>query len=255
MARDAGHKRELDDLEKTLDDLRRRFDLFFQGSKEQRTPPTTGQAQFAGLLRKIKEDEAKNWNTQDRFRLNQIHARYTSMERMWARTLKQIEDGTHRRDKFKLQQAKKREEQLQKDAGLTTMGKIPDLTQRPSSLVGDPLDSIDVDMGSFDEDSLPGAQQPARAAAARPQHRAQPAANGGGPGSPGGPSDQRLAQLYKVYMDAKRRTGEHSSLTLDGLRAQISKQVPVLKQKHKCDQVDFKVVLKDGKAMLKAVPK
>ena len=34
-------------------------------------------------------------------------------------------------------------------------------------------------------------------------------------------SDQRLQQLYDVYMKAKQRTGEQSSLTVDALRKQI----------------------------------
>ena len=39
----AAHKEELDELEKRLEELRRRLELYLQGSKEQRIPPTAVQ--------------------------------------------------------------------------------------------------------------------------------------------------------------------------------------------------------------------
>lgn len=68
-------------------------------------------------------------------------------------------------------------------------------------------------------------------------------------------SEERLRKLYNVYMQAKKRTGESSNLSYDALKRQLAKQIPAIKKKHGCKKVDFKVVLKDGKAMLKAVPK
>ena len=91
MAANSAHKKELDDLEKAAESIRRDYDQFFQGLSKR--PPTAAQAQLAGLMRKLKEEEIKEWNTQDKFRFNQIHARFVTMERMWARTLKQIALG------------------------------------------------------------------------------------------------------------------------------------------------------------------
>ncbi|MBM4280756.1 MAG: hypothetical protein FJ137_08345 [Deltaproteobacteria bacterium] len=257
MAAISAHKKELDDLEKSAETIRRDFDQFFAGS--QKRPPTAAQAQLAGVMRKIKEEELKEWNTQDRFRFNQIHARFVSMERMWARTLKQIEDGTYKRDKFKVAQMKKREALSQRDAPVQSdASSQPTVDIRPSPA---DLDGFDVDVGGF-EDELDGPPPPPKPAPrpAAPAPRPAPAAATPRPaaaaaGDLGGLSESRLQQLHKVYVDAKRRTGEQSSLTLEALRAQVAKQVPVIRQKHGCAQVDFKVVLKDGKAMLKAIPK
>lgn len=256
-----GHKEELDGLEKALDELRRRFDLYFHGSPEQRMPPTTAQAQLGGELRRLREDEVRTWNTVDRFRFQQIFARFVALDRMWARTLKQIEDGVYKRDKLKVQLKKKREEEAAPPGS-----KMPQDTEvgrsRPAF-----IDGLDVDVGSFDDDDAISSQPPQRPLAAAapaerprapvPAARPAPTAGAGGPsgGPSGGMSDQRLKQLYDVYMQAKKRTGESSTLTMDALKKQIEKQIPVIKAKHKCDSVDFKVVLKDGKAMLKAVPK
>lgn len=244
----AGHKDTLDDLERRLDEVRRRFDLYFNGSPEQKMPPTANQAQLGGEMRKLREEEVRSWNTIDKFRFNEIFARFVSLDRMWARTLKQIEDGTYKRDKFKVKQMHKRDE-----AAGPAQNELPKDTQvgkRPAS-----IDGLDVDVGSFDDDVI-SSQPPQRpvsdrpAAAARPAPR--PVATGGGGD---GMNDQRLKQLYDVYMQAKKRTGESSTLTMDALKKQIEKQIPVIKAKHNCNSVDFKVVLKDGKAMLKAVPK
>ncbi len=274
MAAVSQNKKRLDDLEKSSDSIKRDYDQFFLGLSKR--PPTTAQAQFAGQMRKIKEDELREWNTQDKFRFNQIHARFVSMERVWARELKQVEDGTHKRDKLKVSLAKKRDAaaaaaaaqshpNAQADAHTDANGEKPEPTRLQAT--ADPLDSIDLDMNSFDDE--PPAAAPAKPAAPKPQPRPavaaaapRPANGGGGGGGSGvgggdlgGLSEQRLQMLYKVYMDAKKRTGEASNLSVDALRSQIAKQVPQIRQKHGCEQVDFKVVLKDGKAMLKAIPK
>jgi hypothetical protein len=248
MAVRAGQREFLDDLDKQLDELSRKFALYFQGSKEQRIPPTSNQAKLGGEMRRIREEDVRTWNTQDKFRFNQIFARFVSMDRVWARTMKQIEDGTYKRDKFKVQQMKKKDEA----PGVTA-------TDARMRRPGDSLDGLDVDVGSFEEDGLIGSLPPQKPIPApvntapprsAPQ-RPQPSGGGGGEGM----SDGRLKQLYDVYMQAKKRTGESSSLTMDALKKQIEKQIPAIKAKHNCQTVDFKVVLKDGKAMLKAVPK
>lgn len=247
MAVVSAHKKDLDDLEKSSEAIRRDFDQFFLGLSKR--PPTSAQAQLAGLFRKLKEEEIKEWNTQDKFRFNQIHARFVSLERVWARTLKQIEDGTYKRDKFKVAQARKRDAQLAEQQQQQQPGRTG-----PQPLTLDPLDAIDVDMDGFDEPA-PAPKPVAPRPAPRPVAAPAPVPLAAAANDLGGLSEQKLQQLHKVYVDAKKRTGEASSLTLEALRAQVAKQVPVIRAKHNCEAVDFKVVLKDGKAMLKAIPK
>ncbi|MFW6369412.1 MAG: MXAN_5187 C-terminal domain-containing protein [Myxococcota bacterium] len=55
---------------------------------------------------------------------------------------------------------------------------------------------------------------------------------------------------------AKRKCREDvSGLSREALARSLKKQLPGLQAKHKCGTVDFKVVIKGGKAMLKAVPR
>ncbi|MFZ9886947.1 MAG: MXAN_5187 C-terminal domain-containing protein [Myxococcota bacterium] len=185
-------------IERDLAELRRLFELYFRGLE--RFPPTdmyeSLKKRTAGLLM-----EAARWRTVDKFRANTAYQKFQTYDRMWARELKAVEEGTSRRDKF-LKNRKQGANAV--DAPLA----------KPSA-------------------SAPAAAPPPAAAA----------------------DDEKLRRLYNVYMQAKKRTGEASNLSLDGLRRQLEKQIPLIKQKHKCNEVDFKVVLKDGKAMLKAVPK
>ncbi len=111
---------------------------------------------------------------------------------MWDRTLREIEDGTYKRDVFK---AKLREKDRDEGGG------------------------------------------PARPAAAPTI------------------SDANLRRLYDTYLVAKKRCGESTAgISFDSIASRIRAQVPELMQKHKAKNIEFKVVIKGGKAILKAIP-
>ena len=69
-----------------------------------------------------------------------------------------------------------------------------------------------------------------------------------------GLGDDKVKALYNAYVAAKRQCKEPTEgITYDSVAATIRGQMPELMKQHK--QVDFKVVIKNGKATLKAVPK
>jgi hypothetical protein len=93
----------------------------------------------------------------------------------------------------------------------------------------------------------PTGPKPATAAAAP-----KPAAAAGG----GGLSDDKLKAVYDAYVTAKRRNQEDTSkMSYESVAANLRKQVPELLKQSGAKSVEFKVVIKDGKATLKAVPK
>ncbi|MFB1484808.1 MXAN_5187 C-terminal domain-containing protein [Corallococcus sp. RDP092CA] len=96
-------------------------------------------------------------------------------------------------------------------------------------------------------------------APAAPQQAARPAAAAPRPaaaGPNGGMSDDKLRAVYDAYVTAKRRCQEDTSkLSYESVAATLRKQVPELLKQHNAKAVEFKVVIKDGKASLKAVPK
>ncbi|HEX5774057.1 MAG TPA: MXAN_5187 C-terminal domain-containing protein [Geomobilimonas sp.] len=63
-------------------------------------------------------------------------------------------------------------------------------------------------------------------------------------------------RLYQQYIEARKAchlpTG---TITLDLIASTIAKQKPLLTEKYHCEQVEFKVVIEDGKPKIKARPK
>ena len=65
-----------------------------------------------------------------------------------------------------------------------------------------------------------------------------------------------MRDLYTQYISAKKQCGEDvSRLTFDAVAKSVQKQVPEILTRYKAKSVEFKVVVKDGKATLKAVPR
>jgi hypothetical protein len=96
----------------------------------------------------------------------------------------------------------------------------------------------------------PGA--PAASRPATPAAAPKPAAASGA----GGLSDDKLKAVYDAYVTAKRRNQEDvTKMSYESVAANLRKQVPELLKQSGAKSVEFKVVIKDGKATLKAVPK
>lgn len=216
----------IEEHEKDLDDLRRLFDLYFQGIERQ--PPKDQHEALRKRLLRLR-GEASSWNTAERFRVNTLQQKFGTYDRMWARQLQAIEDGTHRRDRFRVQRKRKLEADLEAAPPTPAPTATSDAADMP-----------------------PAGSTEAAPAKPKPTTRKVPAA---ADAVDIGMSEEKMRKLYNVYMQAKKRTGERSNLSYEGLTAQLRKQVPALRAKHNCKDVDFKVVLKDGKALLKAVPK
>lgn len=179
---------ELGQLDEDLTKLQVSYEKYFLGLDC--TPPDETRKKIAKRLRELRTSPVRN--TGLKFRINTLFAKLISFERLWDRTLREIEDGTYKRDVFK---AKYR-------------------------------------MAKRDEAPPP----------VRPVPRAEL-------------SDDKLRRLYDTYLIARQRTGESTDgLTFEAIAQRIRAQVPELMQKHKAKSVEFKVVIKGGRAVLKAIP-
>lgn len=88
----------------------------------------------------------------------------------------------------------------------------------------------------------------------RPGPRAVP--KPGPAGADGELSDTRLRQIYSAYVDSRRERGESTaSLTYENLAKTLRSTGQQIRSKHKAKTVDFEVVVRDGKTMLKPVLK
>ena len=179
---------ELSDLDEGISVLQVLYEKYFLGID--RKPPEQERKRISEKARELRTRSIRN--TALKFKVNTLFAKLISFERMWDRTLREIEEGTYKRDVFK---AKLR-------------------------------------AGDRDEPRT-------------------------GPVKPAAPSisDANLRRLYDTYLVARKRCGEATDgLTFDSMAARIRSQVPELMQKHKAKNIEFKVVIKGGKAILKAVP-
>jgi hypothetical protein len=182
---------ELTALDEGIQGLQVLYEKYFIGID--RKPPEQERKRISEKARELRTASIRN--TALKFKINTLFAKLISFERMWDRTLREIEDGTYKRDVFKAK-----------------------LRQGDREVA----------------DAAPARHAPAPSAAI---------------------SDASLRRLYDTYVMARQRTGESTvGLSFDSLASRIRSQVPELMQKHRAKNIEFKVVIKGGKAILKAVP-
>lgn len=402
----------LADLTKQLEELRLAFDLYFQGME--RMPPTDQRAKWAATARRFKEETRLVKNTGVKFRMNNLWARYQTLDTLWSRILREIEEGTYKRDKFKVQLRNRArgapnangaaggtedgfdidDLDFEEDAdalmaeaeaavaaprrpaaaapspaaaaaaaptpfvgtpsitgaglragppvagtpaissaaaafaqkhGLAApapavprgvpgavpvaaapvrpaapaaspaarpgapvpppLGAVPSrpaaahaplaaaapsrpaaapapapLGAVPSRPAAAPVAAVPPRPAGVPPSAAPGAV-PARPAAAPPPRPAAPppaapAARPAAAASGGGDvNDDYVRRIERTLSETRKRIGDGTETNFDNLKAQLAKQVPLIKQQHGAKSVDFQVVVKDGKAVLKAIPK
>jgi hypothetical protein len=209
---------EVQTIEEELEALKARYEQYFLGIE--RREPVRWREELKKKVLRVKT--AFTRNAALRFRLQSLHARYLSYERLWLRSAREREEGTYRRDLFKAR-----------------------LHARAHS-------------GEAEASPEAAAQaEPAPAAATKtpaPGPKATPTPT---PKPTGGPvGDAQLRALFDAYVAAKRQCNEDvSKLSYDAVAKSVSKQVPELMAKYKAKSVEFKVEVKDGRAVLKAIPK
>jgi hypothetical protein len=208
-------------LEEELEALKAKYEQYFLGVERQE--PVRWREEMRKRVLRVKE--AFTRNTGLKFRLQSLHARYLSYERLWLRHGREKEEGTYRRDLFK--------------ARLRSRGEEP--AAPPPQPVAKAAE----------------AAPPAQPAAPAPAKPPVPAARPPAPAAPArGMDDAQMRALYTAYVAAKKSCNEDvSRLTYDAVAKSVSKQIPDLMTRFKAKTVEFKVEVKDGKAVLKAIPK
>jgi len=181
---------DLDELDEALTNLHVLYEKYFLGID--RRPPELERKRVSTKTREMRTQLIRN--TALKFRINTLFAKLISFERMWDRTLREIEEGTYKRDVFKAKMHSK--------------------------------------------DRVEPGQKKAAVAPSAPEI-----------------SDDKLRRLYDTYLVARQRTGESTDgISYESVASRIRAQVPQLMEKHKAKNIEFKVVIKGGKAVLKAVP-
>jgi len=210
-------------LEEEVEALKARYDQYFLGVE--RREPNRWRDEVKRKVMRLKS--AFTRNTGLKFKIQSLHARYLSYERLWLRSAREREEGTYHRDLFKARLRARPEEKEKKEEAA------------PSAAAA----------------GAASATGKAPGAAARPAASPRPPGPAAAPAA-GGVGEVRMRALYDAYIEAKRRCNEDvSKLTYDAVAKSVAKQVPELMTRYKAKSVDFKVEVKDGRAVLKAIPK
>jgi hypothetical protein len=213
---------EVQHLEEEVEELKVKYEMYFLGNE--RREPVRWREDLKKKVLRVKG--AFTRNTGLRFRIQSLHARFISYERLWMRSAREKEEGTYRRDLFKARLRR------------------GDAAADPARAKG-AADAEDVDLSDL-------APAPARPAAPAAAPRAKPPAAP----APGRLADAQMRELYDAYVAAKKRCNEDvSKLSYEAVSKSVSKQIPELMDRYKAKAVDFKVVIKDGRAILKAIPR
>ncbi|HEY6105272.1 MAG TPA: MXAN_5187 C-terminal domain-containing protein [Anaeromyxobacteraceae bacterium] len=237
-------------LEESLEELKVKYEMYFLGVE--RLEPARRRDDLKRDIARLKT--AFTRNTGLRFRIQSLHARYLSYERMWLRAARQREEGTYRRDLFKARlRSQERPEAAREKRPGTPGGEdvdIADLTPGPRTPGGARPGGNGPDAPATREQAKGAGAPPATPAPGKPA-----APTGARPGG-GTLGEAQMRALYDAYVVAKKRCNEDTSrITFDSVAKSVNKQIPELLIKLQAKAVDFKVVIKDGKAMLKAVPR
>ncbi|MFL5358573.1 MXAN_5187 C-terminal domain-containing protein [Archangium sp.] len=317
---------ECEAIEANLASLKVAFEHYFLGVD--RHPPTRQYDDLKKRLERLKSAFIRN--TAAKFRVQSIHGKFLTYDRLWQRTLQEIENGTYKRDVAK---AKRRVEKKtgadrplshevtelpdsdfdvdEVDAMLSGALKAPPPPPPMAAVEPVPFRGVPSvaplvpSVAPLVPSVAPVVATPARGTALpsipavkpltpsvaplvppvapavkpltpsvaplvppvapavkplaarppptvpRPAAPRPPAAS-----SPSDLSDDKLKTVYNAYVAAKRNNKEDTSkMSYDSIAASLRKQVPELMKQHGAKSVEFKVVIKDGKAVLKAVPK
>ena len=209
-------------IEEELEELKARYEQYFLGI-ERKEP-----ARWREELKKrvLRTKEAFTRNTGLKFRIQSLYARFLSYERLWLRSAKEKEEGTYRRDLFKARLHAKKSEPPPVEKAPAAPPPVPAKAAAPAKPAS--------------------ATPPPLPATARPPARPVP----------GAMSDAQMRALYDSYVAAKKRCNEDTSrLSYDAMESTVARQIPELMTRYKAKSVEFKVDVKDGKAVLKAIPK
>jgi hypothetical protein len=243
---------EVELLDKDMNELRSQYELYFMGIEK--VEPTIQRDNIKATLRKMVGPHIKN--TALKFKIQQLKARMISLENYWERTSRQREAGTYKRDQARVArreaEIKKKELEAQKRRA-ADRGEIPE--QDVAATTGGKAAPAD---GKVITGAALQAGKSAAETAGKSRGAAPAAKNESGRPSASSAEDltePKLRRLYQTYVNARKRCGEKVDLRYEDMAAALRKQVPKLIKETGAKTVEFKVVIRSGRAVLKALPK
>ena len=266
-------QKELDELESRLERLRIKYDQYFIGIEKM--IPFVQRKDVDRRFAQLHKEQFRNGGL--RFRFQTLVQRFTTYQTYWGRIIRQIEEGTYKRDVIRAQRLGRR---LEKPAAVTESAPDPmeltddDLTDATPDDPTPPDALIHASRGR-DIESLPNlGASPLRAPTLAPAPGARPSFSAFGPTVPRVPvspiarsapappalskpaptaEDAQLRTLHQRFVEARRMTGESTDVQYESIARQARETLPRLALKYQGAEVRLDVSIKDGKAVLKPI--
>lgn len=264
--------RELEELDVALVELKAHYEQYFLGVERQ--PPNQAYGAVRGRLAKLRAGYVRSAVL--KFRIQALQQRFTTYDRLWQRTLQEMENGTYRRDLFKARRRRKTGEspasaaaapaerpEAPKAPVLAEPGPIPQGTQSAVAKTAPPPIPSATQGGTVRPSPVPSVAPVAIPTGTQGAVRRAPSAPipTGTQGAVARATAEALAEprlraVYEAYLAAKKKCREDvSRISYESVADSLRKQVPELLERHGARDVEYKVLVKDGKAVLRAVPK
>ena len=227
-----------------LERLRVSYDQYFLGISKRE--PSVQLKEVVRLMYLL--DQQKIRNTRLRFRFRTTVQKFNTLRTQWNRTLRQIEAGTYHRDV-----AKMRRKMARQGLPMPSVGAM----RSPAAMERAVVEAV----------QNPGN---ARAEVANAQHSSHSAATEGSQHRHAAPEKRipthkengsqlaraEIESIYRRFVKAKRMCGEDTNtLKYESIARSINNQLPKLRQANPGKNIEFQVVIRSGRAVLKAVTK
>ncbi len=255
----------LGELEHKIERLKILYEQYFMGIEK--IEPQTARKEITRKLLDLSQMNLRN--TAWRYRFHAMNQKFGVYTTYWNRTLREIENGTYFRSVARVgRDAARRGLDVPDEIlrGLPRLQRERILRERERLARG--------------REDAPSSPQPApRAAASTPPQAAEPGFDETfdalfdsltGMSSrpsvvtpmpkpprplPAGMDEDRVKELHRQYVQAQLATGQTSQVKYEQILATVVKQGTKILEQHHAQSVDFTVVLRDGKVILKATPK
>jgi len=225
-------------LQRYIQVTKTEYDMYFMGI--QKVAPVHRTRELKAMIREL--TDLRIQNTAQRFRLRTLRTRFNSLNMLWLRTCKQIEDGTYRKHRV---MADIREKQSTGDK-VEDARKLKD--QIRALIRGDePDESSAGDAGS--EASSPE-DKPSMTSPRAPRGGGKGRAKGAGRGGHAVGSNS----LVEEYTAVRSSLGIKGKVNASALEARLRQHAQLVKERTGARDVRFRVVAEDGKPRLKAIP-
>jgi len=222
----AAFEAHLEQLERKFDRLKNLYESFFSGIERQ--PPTTGRTEMNRLM--LAAQQLKVGKAALRFRFQTLNQRWITYVALWNRTMREIENGTYRRDLVKARRLLERHGD--------------GFTEEQAIAMGIP---------AFRARAFVARQAGRGTSGARARQVPPPPSHGISPVP--GLTAAELDQFYASYSDAHASSATaRPKKSLDELCTRLKPQMEKLLAKHGARRARLEVAVTDGAVRIRARP-